>query len=116
MYRHLRRQDLESDQMRHLARTFVNLHVFSAALICQSAFAEEAIQWTKADGGNGHWYALDPTDGISWTDARAVALESGGDLASMSSEAENLAIHDLLLAETNINASNQTYHSLMPVC
>jgi C-type mannose receptor len=46
-------------------------------------------QWTLEQGGNGHWYAFDPSL-RSWQDARVRAIARGGDLASLSSTAERL--------------------------
>ncbi|MEY4116954.1 MAG: hypothetical protein RLZZ116_282 [Planctomycetota bacterium] len=46
------------------------------------------IQWRQADGGNGHWYAL--SDAFErWPDADGTARQLGGDLASITSAAEN---------------------------
>ena len=46
------------------------------------------IQWRTADGGNGHWYAL--SDAFErWPDADGTARQLGGDLASITSAAEN---------------------------
>lgn len=50
----------------------------------------EAVQWTAADGGNGHWYAV-VTKGqqITWQQASAEAVGRGGHLATLSSQIEN---------------------------
>jgi Ca2+-binding RTX toxin-like protein len=49
------------------------------------------VQWEVADGGNGHWYAVVVTDGVTWPEARQGASGLGQDvyLATITSEAEN---------------------------
>jgi hypothetical protein len=45
------------------------------------------IQWRVEDGGNGHWYQGFSFDefGISWSEARQVAIQRGADLAALDS-------------------------------
>ncbi len=46
------------------------------------------IQWTKAAGGNGHYYVL--TSGqVNWEEAEAQAAALGGHLVTINSQAEN---------------------------
>lgn len=48
------------------------------------------IQWTGGTGANGHWFlAVHVPGGIDWNDARQRAIELGGDLATITSAAEN---------------------------
>jgi hypothetical protein len=48
------------------------------------------VQWSPSSGGNGHWYlAVYVPGGINWADARAKAQALGGDLATITSAAEN---------------------------
>jgi hypothetical protein len=50
--------------------------------------ASEPVEWRVAEGGNGHWYAF--TDEYArWPDARAQAQAMGGDLATITTAAEN---------------------------
>ena len=48
-----------------------------------------AIQWTTAEGGNGHWYqAHVVSQGIGWSAANQLALQLGGSLACAESAPE----------------------------
>jgi hypothetical protein len=58
-------------------------------VLAGSAAAQDAVQWRVEDGGNGHWYQLTHSPGISWSDAAASALTQGGQLATLTSEHEN---------------------------
>ncbi|MCH2160351.1 MAG: hypothetical protein MK085_00610 [Phycisphaerales bacterium] len=53
------------------------------------ALAQDAVQWTEAEGGNGHWYAVVPVSETCFDEIRSVALGLGGDLASVESQQEN---------------------------
>jgi len=60
-----------------------------AAVGAPAAFAQEAVQWRIEDGGNGHWYRLQPlSQPARWSDARQVAQALGADLASLESVGE----------------------------
>ena len=71
-----------------------------AAIILMAGHWAQAtpIQWKSADGGNDHWYEVISAVDITWTDARAAALAlgSGWDLASITSQAEQDFIIALL--------------------
>lgn len=57
------------------------------------------VQWSIADGGNGHYYeAVLVPEGISWTDADLIASSKAGDwhLATISSAEENDFVYDLV--------------------
>jgi hypothetical protein len=55
------------------------------------------VQWRVEDGGNGHWYRLGGnSEPISRANARALALSENGDLASITSSAENWFVFDSL--------------------
>jgi choice-of-anchor C domain-containing protein len=56
--------------------------------------AAEAVQWTAANGGNGHWYKYVP-DPLVWADARQAALNEGGYLATVTSLPENNFVQGL---------------------
>ena len=47
------------------------------------------VQWRIADGGNGHWYQLVFEGHPSWTQARLLAEQRGGYLATLTSQVEN---------------------------
>ena len=60
-----------------------------AAAITMPALAQNAVQWTKAEGGNGHWYELVENDpALCWLEAQAHAETLGGELASLETIAE----------------------------
>lgn len=52
----------------------------------------DPVQWSAADGGNGHWYEavlVDESDAGSWEVYRDYANAMGGHLATLSTEEEN---------------------------
>lgn len=54
-------------------------------------------QWSPSAGGNGHWYLVVRTPGsIDWNAARSGAQTLGGDLATITSAAENAFVFSLL--------------------
>ncbi|MCP4893634.1 MAG: hypothetical protein GY911_07440, partial [Actinomycetales bacterium] len=55
------------------------------------------IQWSVSDGGNGHWYEV-RNAGLTWEEARVVAIASGGTLASITSEAESEELRGIMSA------------------
>ena len=61
----------------------------AAALPTLVAHAQDAVQWTEAEGGNGHWYESIVTGPITFWEARDLAIQVGGDLASLSIEQED---------------------------
>ncbi len=61
----------------------------SAAFICESASAQQAVQWRVEDGGNGHWYADVVTGSITWPNAKVACELRGGHLASVTSQTED---------------------------
>ncbi|WP_025228348.1 dockerin type I domain-containing protein [Fimbriimonas ginsengisoli] len=67
--------------------------MFAAAA---SAAATPWTQWKVSDGGNGHWYrAVDNGSEISWTSARAAAIQDGVHLATITSQGENNFVYNL---------------------
>ena len=58
-------------------------------VLTSSALGQNAVQWRIEDGGNGHWYRGFIQDGVNWTQSRQAALAAGGDLASLSTQAES---------------------------
>ena len=62
----------------------------------QTATAQfAAVEWRVADGGNGHWYAVNQL-GFFWHDARDFAETKGGYLATVSSDGERQVLRSLL--------------------
>ncbi|MEE2907167.1 MAG: hypothetical protein VX527_04960, partial [Planctomycetota bacterium] len=52
--------------------------------------ATTAVQWAAEEGGNGHWYAVNPTVSPScWDVDRDMAEAMGGHLATITSDSEN---------------------------
>ncbi|MBI2844221.1 MAG: PEP-CTERM sorting domain-containing protein [Armatimonadetes bacterium] len=55
------------------------------------------VEWSAAIGGNGHWYeAVLISEGITWLDSKLAAEQSGGYLATLTSEAENNFVFSLV--------------------
>ena len=74
----------------------------SAAFVCASANAQQAVQWRVEDGGNGHWDKLvslpgQGTNRIPWSEARMRAENDHGHLATLTSTQESA------VAWTNFN-------------
>jgi hypothetical protein len=70
----------------------VTTTVIATLATASSAFAQDAVEWRVADGGNGHWYQLRiayDAVSISWHEALADANASGGYLATVPTAAEN---------------------------
>jgi len=66
-----------------------NVGVALATLMASSAAqAQQAVQWRVQDGGNGHWYAKEPTQ-RDWFDQKAFSESIGGHLATITSADEN---------------------------
>ena len=62
-------------------------------------------------GGNGHWYEVVSINGPTWTQARTLAAQhslngTSGHLATVTSAAEQLFIHNLLAASTLVPNPN----------
>jgi hypothetical protein len=47
------------------------------------------VQWKVSEGGNGHWYRLVFDGHPSWTEAKQLAEQLGGYLATLTSKSEN---------------------------
>ena len=60
-----------------------------AVTTTSTAFGGDPVQWKQADGGNGHWYQIIYTDGTNWNEDRQAAIDMDGDLATITSQAEN---------------------------
>ena len=68
----------------------------SAAFICESANAQQAVQWRVEDGGNGHWYQLRiATQLVAWSSARDACVLVGGHLATPTSQAEDELVYSV---------------------
>ena len=59
-----------------------------------------AVEWPISAGGNGHYYeAVLVPEGISWDDAKAAAEAKGGHLVTITSEAENEFVYNLVAGD-----------------
>ena len=57
----------------------------------------EPVQWTFESGGNGHFYEpISLTQPILWADARDAAVATGGYLCTITSDADNEFVFDLV--------------------
>jgi len=52
-------------------------------------------QWRISDGGNGHWYSVVVRSNFSWSQCRAEAQASGGELASITTSQEQAFVRTL---------------------
>jgi hypothetical protein len=68
-----------------------------AVIFTASAQAQDWVQWSTTNGGNGHWYkAVINTNGLNWTQADLLARSEGGHLATIGSDAENQFVFSLI--------------------
>jgi hypothetical protein len=74
----------------------MNRYVMSVAVLAVTgSVCAQAVQWTEAEGGNGHWYAVIDGANETWFEHRDRALAMGGDLACVANESANEFIHDV---------------------
>ena len=71
-----------------------------AALVLPATIAlGQSVEWTLAEGGNGHRYELIVRpSGLNWFEADALANSMGGHLATITSAAENQFVFDRLVS------------------
>jgi len=63
----------------------------------------DPVQWSVADGGNGHWYeGFAEADEISFEEANAHAISKGGYLASVTTEGESNFIKNNVANNTDL--------------
>jgi hypothetical protein len=64
-------------------------------------------RWEESAGGNGHWYkAVVLPTGVTWEETSALALQEGGYLATILSEAEERFVFNLVNAPEFFTANN----------
>ncbi|MCP4760127.1 MAG: hypothetical protein GY876_11825, partial [Planctomycetes bacterium] len=73
-----------------------------AVLAVTGTVCAQAVQWTEAEGGNGHWYA-ELNEELVWPDADAAALEIGARLVTITSLGE----FEYLTTESGLDLSNR---------
>ncbi len=82
------------------------LAVVSSLALSSGALAQNAVQWRVEDGGNGHWYqAVRPGVGITWLDARTIARDLGGHLASLTTLNEDAFVWSIASDPRNWDGS-----------
>ncbi|MAB29162.1 MAG: hypothetical protein CMJ53_07805, partial [Planctomycetaceae bacterium] len=78
--------------------------------LTSNALAQDAVQWRVEDGGNGHWYELvRPEGGLLWENARQAAVEAGGYLVAINTQAENDFIQQLAGNEFGLPDDDPSY-------
>ncbi|MCC7407252.1 MAG: hypothetical protein IT442_04225 [Phycisphaeraceae bacterium] len=71
-----------------------------AALVLGQVVDGQLVEWPVEAGGNGHWYqAVLLTESVSWQDAKVLAENAGGYLATLTSQAENDFVFGLVQGE-----------------
>jgi len=77
--------------------------LISTLFILAETATASPVQWTTASGGNGHFYELVVAPGgISWDAAATASTANGGNLATISTPAENAFVFSL--ASANLSA------------
>ena len=66
--------------------------------------AEGAVQWTVAEGGNGHWY-MGVNDFVTWSTASSNAQQQGGYLATCTTVEENTFVQAVRDADTTLGGA-----------
>jgi hypothetical protein len=81
----------------------MNRYAMSVAVLAVTgSVCAQAVQWTEAEGGNGHWYALTHLSDPLWSEARSHAQALGGDLAVVDSVEANFWLSQCgMVAEGN---------------
>ena len=70
------------------SRSYSLVLTFVVVLLLSTQASAVPVQWTVADGGNGHFYDLIQVR-LDWTNAKAAAALAGGHLVTILSAAEN---------------------------
>lgn len=60
----------------------------------------QPVQWTIAQGGNGHYYQIIFNTSISWSGAQNAAISLGGTLATINSTCEQQFIENMLIGSS----------------
>ena len=93
----------------------VVLGAAAAAAVSMSALAGDAVQWSVADGGNGHWYSrVEATESWNWHESNCRAL--GGHLATVTSSAEQAFVGTLNAVSNTWIGGYQIPNSCEPGC
>ena len=95
------------------------IHTAVVTLFAASAAqAQQAVQWSVTDGGNGHWYQwLQRVPGRDWSGWRAYAEGIGGHLATVTTSAENWFVTGPLVfqgSQASINGGSAFIGAFQP--
>ena len=73
------------------------LGVVASLVVAGASVAADApaVEWKVSDGGNGHWYRAVSNSCITWKQSLDAARSNGGDLASITSETENVFVFNI---------------------
>ena len=71
--------------------------VFLSMATATPALAQDAVEWTEAEGGNGHWYAVVTGQQLNWQEAVSTAESQGGYLVTCTSQEENEFVRTQLI-------------------
>jgi len=76
------------------------LFCMSVVLAQEETAGPGAVEWPISAGGNGHYYeAVLVPEGISWDAANTTAEAKGGHLVTITSEAENEFVYNLVAGD-----------------
>ncbi len=75
-----------------MKRRFTLSLLFASLLAVTPSASAAIVDWSVADGGNGHSYEVVHDSAVTWPQAKAAAESKGGYLATITSAAENLWI------------------------
>ena len=70
--------------------TFSRISTALVMLVLPTVAVADAVQWTEAEGGNGHWYAMVTVDdAVTWLEADLLTEDVGAYLVTCTSAEEN---------------------------
>lgn len=95
----------------------MKIQVAAAVALALSSvtFAQQATQWKVSDGGNGHWYRLKLLASTR-DEASESARAKGGELASITNDAENEIVRTVASGNSSWIGGNQAPGSCEPAC
>ncbi len=102
----LRVRDFANPPATHVAMTTIDVasyvvgrHVLynRSSFTRQGQVASQPFRWDVRQGGNGHYYeVVKAATGITWSTAAAAAKDAGGHLATITTQAENDFVYNLI--------------------
>ena len=80
-----------------MKKVLAPISIILLLLLFSSMGFAQAIQWTQGENANGHWYEVFISETkISWDEAIVIAQGLSGNLASITSAAENAFVYSLV--------------------